>query len=756
MQGVGFRPFVYNLAHENDISGFVGNNSSGVYIEAQGREADLNSFLTKIREQPPPLALVEEVSTTKIASISKNGFYIQSSQRGEVLTTYISPDIATCHDCTIEFEDPLNRRYLYPFTNCTNCGPRYSIIYSIPYDRPNTSMEEFQMCKDCLAEYEDPGNRRFHAQPNACEECGPWLILYGSSGKLIQEKEYAVVLTRRYLGRGQIVAIKGLGGYHLACNALSAQAIEQLRVRKNREHKPLALMVRDLTTALKYVDLNDQEKNLLTSTQAPIVLARKKDGVALSGNIAPGNSRLGVMLPYTPLHKLLFRGALEVLVMTSGNIAEEPICIENNDALERLGPLSDYVLTHNRDILQRVDDSVSIVLDGQTRMIRRSRGYVPGPIKLLYDTDPILAVGAELKHTLAVSKNDRAFVSQHIGDLANVRTIDFFHHTRHHLQSILEIKPAIIGYDLHPGYASSQWAKQASHQQEYKTIGIQHHHAHMASCMVENGINDPAIAIVLDGTGYGPDGKIWGGEMLVGNYTAVNRFAHFEYVPMPGGDKAALEPWRMGVSYLYHTFGEEYAQYVPETWQSLPVSHVVKMIRKNINSPLTSSCGRLFDGVAAISGGRTHITYEAHSAIEFQNQLVRGDEVKFEYELEESAGQYKIRLAPLLRSLVDSLDAGYKLPVISCAFHEYLVRVFTELAERARAETGLNQVVLSGGVMQNSYLFERFIERLREHEFSVISQSQVPSNDGGISLGQLAVVQALLREKKQQPIYQNI
>ncbi|MBD3275956.1 MAG: carbamoyltransferase HypF, partial [Candidatus Marinimicrobia bacterium] len=456
VQGVGFRPFVYNLATSSDISGFVGNDSEGVFIEAQSTPEDMQQFIRTLEDNPPPLSAVDSVRVQEIPAVQHNGFHIRESVRGAAMSTLISPDMAVCEDCASELHEPGDRREHYPFINCTNCGPRYSIIYDIPYDRPKTSMREFEMCPACSQEYHDPADRRFHAQPNACPVCGPWVEIYDSTGTKLQVKDYAIVLAKKLLKQGSILAIKGMGGFHLACDASNALAVQQLRDRKHREEKPLAVMVKDMDTAQALVHLNEEEISLLTSQQSPIVLARKK--TEINQFIAPGNPRLGIMLPYTPLHQLLFNHSLDVLVMTSANVSEEPICIENHDAFLRLEGIADYFLTHNRDILQRVDDSVTIVLEEQPCFVRRSRGYVPAPIKLLHSSRTILGVGAELKNTLCYTKAGSAFVSQHVGDLKNVRALDFFHQTREHMAKILEIQPEYLAYDMHPGYLSTQWA----------------------------------------------------------------------------------------------------------------------------------------------------------------------------------------------------------------------------------------------------------------------------------------------------------
>lgn len=751
VQGVGFRPFVYNLAREHGVSGFVRNDSSGVFIEAQGDDEAVTSFLETLRTSPPQLAEIESVNSREIAPLSHNGFTIRNSVKGESMSTLISPDVAICPDCTTELFSPNDRRYQYPFINCTNCGPRYSIISEIPYDRPNTSMAEFEMCRDCTEEYHNPADRRFHAQPNACPECGPWLTLFASHGEQISERANALDLTRELLKEGNILAIKGLGGFHLACDATSREAVNRLRDRKAREEKPLAVMMRDLETARRYADLTDAEERSLTSPQSPILLALKKGEI--NEAVAPGNPRLGVMLPYTPLHHLLFGEEIDALVMTSGNYTEEPICIKNDEAMDRLGGIAEYLLMHNREILQRVDDSVVAFMGGEMRFLRRSRGYVPRPIPLMHNSPTILGVGAELKNTLCYTKGTQAFVSQHIGDLANTMALDFFHHTRTHLGEVLEVAPEMIVYDMHPGYLATNWAQKEAAESDLYAVGVQHHHAHMASAMMENQLVEPVIGLNLDGTGYGTDGSIWGGEVLVGDYTDVRRFAHFETVPLPGGDKAIREPWRMGLSYLWHAYGNEYQKYIPDYWKELPVHPVSQMIEREVNTVQTSSAGRLFDGVAALAGGRTHVNYEAQAAMELEFAMTQTDRASLEYEITERGRHFEVLISPIIRSVIDRINSGADFAEVSTLFHQLMVRIFTDLANRARRETGIENIVLSGGVFQNYEIFSSLLSRLSEDGFQVYTHRKVPANDGGISLGQVAVGQALYRTGRAQVNY---
>ena len=733
VQGVGFRPFIYNLANSNKLTGFVANTLQGVIIEVEGTINQIANFIDNIKQKAPPPSLIIDISSKEIKPIKSKNFIIKDSTGDESVATLISPDIAVCQDCLKELFDSNDRRFHYPFINCTNCGPRYTIIDNIPYDRPYTSMKHFKMCRDCQAEYNDPTNRRFHAQPNACQKCGPQVQLFDSTHNL-QDVDDAIVVTREKLKEGKIVAIKGLGGFHLAVDATNNAMVQKLRKLKGRDEKPFALMVRNLRVAQKYCLISNEEEQSLQSLRALIILLRKLPNCNIAEYIAPGNDYLGIMLPYTPLHHVLFEDLDTPLIMTSANYSEEPICIDNDEAFGRLNSIADYFLIHNRDIYLRNDDSVAICLANKMRYLRRSRGIVPQPVFVKSTGPSVLAVGGELKNTVCLLKDDKAFISQHIGDLENIEAYNFFKMTIEHLQIIFDIKPEFIVHDLHPQYFSTQWSKE---QLNIKTIAVQHHHAHLAACMAENQLTEPVIGIIMDGTGYGTDGTIWGGEILIGDYNSFDRFAHFEQIPLPGGDAAIKAPWRTAVSYLYKTFGNK----MPD----LPfiddhdIKPIIEIVDKNINSPMTSSCGRLFDAIAAMSGGRQTIHYEAQAAIELMQTFETTDVRPFSFEIEQKIGKIEILLKPIIRSLVRSIQNNESFSKISSRFHTTLIKIFIEIAQDARKETGINQIVLSGGVFQNMILFEHTILALEKANFRIYTHSQVPTNDGGISLGQAMI-----------------
>ena len=737
VQGVGFRPFIYNLAVSNKLNGFVSNTSQGVVIEVEGTNNQIDNFIENVKLQAPPLSLITDISYNEIVPLKSKNFIIKDSSGNESTATLISPDITVCQDCIKELFDPSDKRYHYPFINCTNCGPRYTIIDNIPYDRPYTSMKNFKMCKDCQAEYDDPTNRRFHAQPNACPNCGPQVQLFDSKQKL-QDVEDAITVTREKLKEGKIVAIKGLGGYHLAVDATNNKLVQKLRKLKGRDEKPFALMVRNLNVAHKYCIISKEEEQSLQSPRSPIILLKKLPNCNIADSVAPGNDFLGFMLPYTPLHHVMFEDLETPLIMTSANYSEEPICIYNDEAFARLSNIADYFLIHDRDIYLRSDDSVAIYLAHKLRYLRRSRGIVPQPVFVKSRGPSVLAVGGELKNTVCLLKDDKAFISQHIGDLENVEAYNFFKMTIEHLQRIFDIKPELIVHDLHPQYFSNQWAKE---QSGMNTIAVQHHHAHMAACMADNQLNEPVIGIIMDGTGYGTDGTIWGGEILIGDYNNFDRFAHFEQMPLPGGDAAIKAPWRTAISYLYKTFGS--------SLPNLPfidnhdIKPIIEMVDKNVNSPLTSSCGRLFDAVAALSGGRQTIRYEAQAAIELMQAFESIDVRPFAYEIEQVNSRRNILIQPIIRSLVRSIQNNESFSKISSRLHKTLVQIFLEIANEARNETDISNIALSGGVFQNLILFENTILALEKANFKVYTHSQVPTNDGGVSLGQAMIGRSL-------------
>lgn len=748
VQGVGFRPYVYRLATERHLAGQIANTSTGVVIEVEGAAQVVDDFLSSLPVQAPPLALVTNIRVVEIRRTGETEFCILPSDPSASVRTLIAPDIATCSDCLRELFDPTDRRYHYPFINCTNCGPRFSIVKGIPYDRPQTSMSVFPMCPSCRAEYEDPRNRRFHAQPNACWECGPQLEFCESRGqRLLVEEPIAEAVVK--LRAGDIVAVKGLGGFHLAVDATNSGAVDRLRERKHRIEKPFAVMVCDLETVSRFCMLGEEERKLLCLPQRPIVLLPRRNPCFLADTVAPFNRYLGIFLPYTPIHHLLFKKSeLQALVMTSGNLSEEPIAIGNSEAVARLGDIADWFLLHNREILLRCDDSVLRRVGGRTRQIRRSRGFVPVPVFLKRESPPTLAVGGELKSTICLLRGREAFLSQHIGDLENVEAYKFFQEAVDHFQRILEIRPEIVAYDLHPDYFSTLWARKLSGIQ---TVGVQHHHAHIASCMAENRLEGRVIGLALDGTGYGTDGRIWGGEVLLANYLDFERAAHLAYVPLPGGAAAIREPWRMAVSHLWASFGPDLLKLPIPFLQRIPqrrVLAVLQMMERQVNSPLTSSCGRLFDAVAALINLRHEVNYEAQAAVELEmcrDEAAAGQ--PYPFGLSEAGDVLQIDSRPLFRAIVEDLLRGAAAGEISQRFHDGLVDALAAIARILRKRTSLNTICLSGGTFQNACLADGLEHQLLSDEFEVYTHSQVPAGDGGISLGQAVVAAHRLGSK---------
>lgn len=745
VQGVGFRPFIYRLAHECGLLGTVVNTAAGVTIEVQGQQKQVERFHQLLPVQAPPLSRITGIHAAPLPLGEDTEFRILHSEKAEAAHTLISPEIATCDDCLRELLDPADRRHGYPFINCTNCGPRFTIVRDIPYDRARTSMNIFPMCPECQREYDNPLNRRFHAQPNACWKCGPQLQLWTNTGMPVFYAD-PIAATVKRLQEGAIVAIKGLGGFHLAVDATNQTAVHLLRERKRRVGKPFALMVRDLEAARRICRINNDEARALASPQRPILLLEALCHTEIAHEVAPGNSHFGIFLPYTPVHHLLFAaGSFDYLVMTSGNLSEEPIAIDNDEAVERLGALADYLLVHDRDILCRCDDSVTRWSGGKLRQARRSRGFVPVPVFLEQPVPSILAVGGELKNTICLTRDDQAFLSQHIGDLENLETYKFFQETVTHMQGILEIRPSALAYDLHPDYLSTKWAWK---QEGFPRIGVQHHHAHIASCMAENRIHGPVIGIALDGTGYGTDGAVWGGEVLVCDAAGFERAAWLEYAGLPGGAAAIREPWRMALSYLWQEFGERTIHLALPFMRKLEKRNmelVLRMLESRVNVPPTSSCGRLFDAVAAIANVRSSITYEAQAAIELEACLDRNIAVPpYHFALHDVGDHFEIGRSKFLRQLVgDVLDSV--LPgVISRRFHDGLADVLARTALAVRERYELDRVCLSGGTFQNVYLAERVEELLLQHHFQVFTHSEVPCGDGGLSLGQATVAAAKL------------
>jgi len=737
VQGVGFRPFVYNLALQYRLKGEVANTAAGVSILIEGSPQDIQAFETALTAECPPLAHVVEISGHAESVKPFAEFRIVKSRGQTRMATLISPDVSICDDCRQELFDPKDRRYLYPFINCTNCGPRYTIIDDIPYDRPKTSMRHFKMCAACQAEYDDPTNRRFHAQPNACDQCGPHVSLHDHRRQPIAT-DNPIKAAAACIRQGRIVAVKGLGGYHLVVDALNSEAVLRLRKRKLREEKPFAIMSADLESIREYARVRPEEETLLTSIQRPIVLLQKKNPNPISEAVAPGNKYWGVMLPYTPLHYLLFEHQFAALVMTSANLSEEPIAIDNDDAFERLADIADYFLIHNRDIYLRSDDSILKHTAGHKRYIRRSRGYVPIPIFLNQTVPAILACGAELKNTICLTKGDKAFLSQHIGDLENLITLDFFKLTVTHLERILEIKPERIACDMHPDYLSTRYAKE---QNQIPVIEVQHHHAHIVSCMAEHKLEGAVIGLAFDGTGYGTDGTIWGGEVLVAEATQFERVAHLARVPMPGSSAAIKEPWRMALSYLHATFGENLPELdLPLLKHIEPpkINIIVEMMEKGVNCPQTSSLGRLFDAVAAIIGIRQRVNFEGQAAMELEMLAEGHSEAIYDIRWRSQA---PIEILPqtIIAGVVQDIQNGMTPADISVKFHQTLIVLFGEICGAVRREHNLNRVVLSGGCFQNSLLLKGLIGQLEAHHFEVFAHRQVPANDGGIALGQAII-----------------
>jgi hydrogenase maturation protein HypF len=754
VQGVGFRPFIYRIAHRESLAGFVLNNPQGVEIEVEGELQHLSAFLTAVVNEKPVQARIDTMTANFVDNKNETEFVIEESSASAERTTLISPDIATCVDCLGEMCDAGDRRHRYPFTNCTNCGPRYTIIRSVPYDRRNTTMSVFSLCPDCGAEYTDPLDRRFHAEPNACPVCGPEVVLKDSSGKTI-ECDDPISATIGHLADGKIVAVKGLGGFHLAADATNDVAVKTLRERKQREEKPLAIMSASVETVRTYAEVSPEEKKVLTGPQRPIVLLRKKPSGVVAESVAPGNKYVGVMLPYTPVHHMLLGTGLIALVMTSGNISEEPIAIDIDDAVRRLGDVADFYLDHNREILCRCDDSVVRVIDDEMLFSRRSRGFVPLPVDLDEGGDVILAVGAHLKNTVAITRKNQVFPSQHIGDLENLEAYEFFKSTVAHLEDIVQVEPTVVAHDLHPDYLSTQYALELP---DLKKIAVQHHHAHIASCLGEAGLEGPVIGFSLDGTGYGPDGTVWGGEVLVATRGDYSRVGHIETVRMPGGERAVREPWRMALSHVLNAMerGEIEAGVLEPGDKALAALlgrpeeevHLVKQaLEKGINTPVTSSCGRLFDAVSALCGVRRSISFEGQAAIELEMILDETEAGAYPANITDDDPMV-IETAPLIGDVVRDLTRGVEPGRVSARFHNWLVYSLHNLAVRLRDKEGLQTVALSGGCFQNAYLIKNLKMTLSESGFNVIINKLVPANDGGISFGQVVAARALLGEER--------
>lgn len=748
VQGVGFRPFIFNLAKRLSLSGFVQNDTNGVLIDIEGCDDSINEFIACLVKSPPPHAIIEDVNCKTLPPKGYKDFIIEESILKDDKSAIISPEISICQECLKELLAPDDRRHRYPFINCTNCGPRFTIIKDIPYDRINTTMHKFAMCRDCSKEYHDPQNRRFHAQPNACHDCGPKLTLLNDKGLGVHTQDIISTVCA-LLNEGRIIAIKGLGGYHLACDAANDSAVSTLRKRKHREDKPLAVMMENIDTARQFCHVNANEETLLLSTQKPIVLLRKKDMCAIAPEIAPENKYLGVMLPYTPLHYLIIKESGLSLVMTSGNVSDEPIAFKDNEAYTRLKGIADYFLTHNREIFMRCDDSVVRVNGNNDMIIRRSRGYAPYPLKLEYIfTRQILACGAFLKNTFCLGRGNHAFLSHHIGDLENTETLHSFETTIEHYKRLFDIKPEIIAYDLHPEYLSTKYAL-AQNDSIFK-IGVQHHHAHIASCMAENGIKHKVIGVAFDGLGYGDDGNFWGGEFFIADLSEYERTGHLDYVPMPGGEQAIKEPWRMAISYLYQIYGNDISSLPPFSLpqfrnEIMPKLEIfMKMLSQRINSPLTSSMGRLFDGVASMLDLQHLVNYEGQAAIKLELIADEDETGSYPFDINGDVGvdcnvPFIVKWQRLIKCIIEDVNHGVKSSIISAKFHNSIVEMVSQVCIILRDSNGLCDVVLSGGVFQNNFLFNRLINKLTLDGFKVYSHNKVPCNDGGISLGQAVI-----------------
>jgi hydrogenase maturation protein HypF len=756
VQGVGFRPFVYKVATSLGLNGYVFNSSSGVTIEIEGRGSALDEFFQTLEDDPPKLAEIKEISISDIELRGDVGFSILGSREEAGAFALVPPDAGTCDECWRDFGDPANRRFGYPFTNCTHCGPRYTIIRDIPYDRATTTMSAFTMCAECQAEYEDPSDRRFHAQPNACAVCGPSLALVESGGSSLGDVSFAardslaiIRKTRALLRSGKIVAVKGLGGFLLACDATNDAAVAELRRRKRRPHKPFALMVRDLADAGRLCRLTAEDEAALLHPRRPIVVLPRVAGGLLSGSLAPGDNTLGVMLPYTPLHYLLFSDSPETksewaaLVMTSGNLSEEPIVVSNREAVLQLGDVADWFLLHNRDIFTRVDDSVTRTFEGRQRVLRRSRGFVPRSIDLGIEMDEVLAFGGELKNTFCLTKGRYAILSQHIGDLENYETMRFFEETLDRMKRVFKVVPRAVAHDLHPGYMSTRMALASG---IVRKIGVQHHHAHIASCMAENHLRGRVLGVALDGTGFGTDGRIWGGEFLVADFAGFTRRAHLRNVLLPGGDAAVRQPWRMALSYLRDAFGGQIPDQLRcfQGIEKKQVALVDTMLARRIQTVETSSCGRLFDAVAALLGLASEVSFEGQAAIALEAAADPGIEDRYQFEIEEGEPAI-LDFRPVMVAMGKDISSGGRVGEISARFHNTLSAAISEMCSRIESSDAVNRVCLSGGSFQNLYLLGRTVVELRRRCFDVFLHAQVPANDGGLSLGQVMVANEHLR-----------
>lgn len=730
VQGVGFRPFIYRLATELGLNGWVLNSAQGVFIEVEGKPETLQQFVRRVQTDKPPRAFIQSMEQSVLDPVGYTTFEIRHSQESGEKSALILPDIATCSDCLRELFDPADRRYLYPFTNCTNCGPRYSIIEALPYDRPNTTMRAFTMCPRCREEYENPLDRRFHAQPNACPECGPHLELWDEKGVCLAKYHEALLRAAEAIREGRIVAVKGLGGFHLVVDARNDAAVRCLRERKRREEKPFALMYPTLEMVTAHCEVNEVEERVLCSPESPIVLLRRKEEEAVAPSVAPNNPYLGVMLPYTPLHHLLMRELGFAIVATSGNLSDEPICTDEHEALHRLAGIADLFLVHNRPIARHVDDSVVRVLMGRELVLRRARGYAPLPVLVKEPLPPLLAVGAHLKNTVALSVGRQVFISQHIGDLETPQALDAFRRVIADVKGLWEHQPQAVTCDMHPDYLSTQ----AAHGMGLPVVEVQHHVAHILSCMAENELQPPVLGVSWDGTGYGTDGTIWGGEFLIVREESWERFAHLRPFRLPGGDRAIKEPRRSALGVLYELLGEDALDLLEQAFTESERRLLRQMLQQGVNTPATSSAGRLFDAVASLAGVRQVVNFEGQAAmeLEFLAHGVRTDET-YPFSLSEGASPCVLDWSPMIQAVLQDIQEGVSPSLIAARFHNTLVEMTVAIAHAA----GLERVALSGGCFQNAHLTERAVRRLTEEGFRPYWHQRVPPNDGGIALGQI-------------------
>lgn len=728
VQGVGFRPFVYRIALQNHLKGFIKNSSIGVVIDIEGEENDISAFLDSLQYNGPSLSKIENISIKNMEITNYKIFDIRKSSKENQGFTFISPDLGMCEDCYRDAMNKQDKRYLYAFTNCTNCGPRYSIVKKLPYDRASTTMKSFNMCKPCSLEYSNPLNRRFHAQPNCCPHCGPKLELLNSQGRIVDGVD-EIKKSINLLKVGNIFSIKGIGGFHLACDGKNHSAVEELRNRKHRPSKPFALMMRDIETVKKYCVLSPKEEEILCNNKRPIVILDKKNETDLPNSIAPGNMTLGVMLPYTPLHYFLFDDELDVLVMTSANINGMPIIFENKEAIEKLKGIVDYHLMNNRDIYTSIDDSVVRVILGETRIIRRGRGYSPAYFRGDGFKES-LSVGTHFKNTFCFCKDENIILSQYIGDLNNEETRIREREAIRNLSEIYSIEPEFIACDMHPDIFSSEILK------EEKTRPIYHHHAHIASVLFENNLKERVIGVAYDGAGYGEDRTIWGGEFLICNLKSFKRAAHLKASAMPGGDKASIEPRRMGISYLYDTFNED----IENVWPLDKKDKLyIEMIKKDINCPKTSSIGRFFDGAAWLLGFNRKVTFEGEAAIYLENIADKNETYSYEISIDYKDKEYVIETKGVIKAMINDILTNTPREIIAKRFHNTIINFTVKICSMIREKYALEKVALSGGAFQNKILLEGVYSGLVANGFKVYTNKEVPCNDGGVSLGQIAI-----------------